>query len=63
MHVPQCSEEVLYITAQVALASNSVQLYLELRFAKGTPGARAFLKTEKPDFAPLAFDAISSLLS
>ncbi len=63
MQVPQSSEEVLYITAQVALASNTVQLYLELRFAKGTPGARAFLKTEKPDLAPLAFDAISSLLS
>lgn len=56
-------EGVLYVTARAMLPGSPMQLLLELRFAPGQPGIRAFFRSSRADFAPLAFAAIERALS
>jgi hypothetical protein len=56
-------EDVLYVTGRAALPSGGVQLLLELRFVVGAPGVRAFYKSDQPQLAAVAFDAVRRALA
>ncbi|KAK9867573.1 hypothetical protein WJX84_010901 [Apatococcus fuscideae] len=61
--VAQTNEEVLYVTGKAATLDSPTQLLLEVRFAKGVPGIKAFTKSTRPDLAPFLFEALPALLS
>lgn len=56
-------EDVLYVTGCCSLPTGPVQLLMELRFTVGRPGVRLFFKSERPDLAPMAFDAVTSVIT
>eukprot|EP00877_Chromochloris_zofingiensis_P012411 jgi/Chrzof1/7423/Cz02g23050.t1 len=57
--VPSTGQDALYVTGRV---QGSVQILLELRLSRGTPGVDVSFKSERADLAPLAFEAVQQLL-
>eukprot|EP00897_Mesotaenium_endlicherianum_P006044 jgi/Mesen1/5468/ME000273S04692 len=58
-HLKDTNQDVVYLSAKVA---PSVPLLVEFTFVSGTPGVRCALKTPSPEYAPLFFEAVSSLV-
>lgn len=56
-------EDVLYVAGQASMPDSPAQLLLELRFALGGPGVRAFYRGVRPDLAQQVFAALTASLA
>ena len=61
LQVPGTTQEALYLTGRVA--GINTQILLEIRLMPSVPGVDVSFKSERPDLATLAFEAVAQILA